>query len=128
DRVENAAGWDAAVLVADELTIPLTDRLALGDTVSIDVVFVLNADAVDGSLYPSTVTNDAVVTTSDVETDATNNDDDADVTVHSPDLEIVKEASVTITEGTETFAYTLTVTNVDDTAFAEDVTVTDDIP
>jgi uncharacterized repeat protein (TIGR01451 family) len=128
DRVENASDWDAPVLVADQLSIGLTNPLAFGGTASIDVIFVITADAVDGTLYPSTVTNEAVVTTSSEDTDATNDDDDASVTVHSPDLEIVKDASVTITEGGETFTYTLTVTNVDVSAFADDVTVTDDIP
>ncbi|PKQ27187.1 MAG: hypothetical protein CVT64_01720 [Actinobacteria bacterium HGW-Actinobacteria-4] len=128
DRVESATGWETPVLVGDELTIELTAPLAFDDSVSIDVIFVITEDAVNGSLYPSVVTNGAEVFTSSEDTDATNNDDDADVTVHSPDLEIVKDASVTITEGGETFTYTLTVTNVDEFAFADDVTVTDDIP
>src|SRR5690606_13147162 len=106
-------------------TLALDDPLVADDTpttASIDVIVEIGPDA-----FPD-ATNIVEVTTTTDETDATDNEAQDELQVDSPDLEIVKTASVEITEGGETFTYMFEVSNVDDDARADDVTVTDVIP
>jgi len=121
-RTENDGGWTVSGPVGSVLTIELDAPLPAGGSDSIEVVASLGSASVPG------VTNVAAVTTTTTETDATDNDASDPVEVDTPDLTIVKVASETLVEGTDTFAYTLTVANVDDDATASPVTVTDPIP
>lgn len=119
------SGWSATGPDSGELTVSLDAPLEAGDdptTASFDVTFTINADA-----YAS-ATNNVHVGTSTDETTAVDNYAADTVTVASPDLEITKSTSVSITEGGQEFEYTLQVVNVDDHAFADAITVVDTVP
>ncbi len=125
-RVENDTGWTVTGPDASGvLTLTLDDPLPSGATPvtrSIDVIVVLDAGSVPG------VANDVVVTTTTTETSLDDNDATDPVEVDTPNLVIQKVADATLVQGGDTLTYTLTVANLDDDAFADDITVTDVIP
>lgn len=125
-RTESDAGWTVTGPdVAGVLTLTLDNPLPSGVspvTASIVVVGTLGAAS-----CPS-ATNAVDVTTTTSETTTSDNHNTDAVTVSSPDLEIVKTADATVVQGGDTFAFTLSVRNVDVDAGADAVTVTDTIP
>ena len=125
-RVENGTGWTVTGPdTSGHVTLSLDAPLPAGASPvsrSIDVVGVLDSGALP------TVVNGATVTTTTKETTTDDNAASDTVLVRTPDLEIVKDASGGIVEGGDTFAYTLTVSNVDASAHADSVKVTDPIP
>ena len=103
--------WDVGTLAEDE-------------TVTLNITVTVDSTA---SAQPQPISNTAVVTIDQNDSDTTNNEDTADITVGGADLGIEKVVDNNSPDEGDTVVYTLTLTNTGPSD-ATNITVTDALP